>query len=89
MIGAALGVSTGAAKVLLHRARNRLREALVLELSLRAQVSPCETFAEMREAQPTRAGAHVRSCEVCQVAAERELSLYDLPSSRTPAGHRP
>jgi len=81
-IGAALGVSTGAAKVLLHRARQRLREALVLELSLRAQASPCETFSHLREASPTKAGAHVRSCEVCQGAAEHELSLYDLPSNR-------
>jgi RNA polymerase sigma factor (sigma-70 family) len=87
-IGAALGVSTGAAKVLLHRARQRLREALVLELSLRARVSACETFAALREAEPTKAGAHVRGCEVCQGAAEHELSLYDLPAAR-PAPERP
>ena len=76
------GGKTGAAKVLLHRARLRLREALVLELSLRARVSACETFAELREAEPTKAGAHVRGCEVCQGAAEHELSLYDLPSAK-------
>jgi RNA polymerase sigma factor (sigma-70 family) len=87
-IGAALGVSTGAAKVLLHRARQRLREALVLELSLRARVSACETFAELREAEPTKAGAHVRGCDVCQGAAEHELSLYDLPAAR-PSAQRP
>lgn len=81
-IGAALGVSTGAAKVLLHRARQRLREALVLELSLRAQTSPCETFSSLRQAEPTKAGAHVRTCEVCQGAAEHELSLYDLRNGR-------
>lgn len=78
-IGAALGVSTGAAKVLLHRARHRLREALVLELSLRAQQTPCETFAALRAAEPTKAGAHVRNCDVCQGAAEQELTFYDMP----------
>jgi RNA polymerase sigma-70 factor (ECF subfamily) len=81
-IGAALGVSTGAAKVLLHRARQRLREALVLELSLRARVSACDTFAALREAEPTKAGAHVRGCDVCQGAAEHELSLYDFDGGR-------
>jgi RNA polymerase sigma-70 factor (ECF subfamily) len=82
-IGAALGVSTGAAKVLLHRARHRLREALVLELSLRAQQTPCETFAALRQAEPTKAGAHVRGCEVCQGAAEQELTFYDMPTARS------
>lgn len=93
-IGAALGVSTGAAKVLLHRARNRLREALVLELGLRAQHSPCETFAALRDEAPTKLAAHVRGCEVCQGAAEHELSLYDLstdamPADAPPEGQRP
>lgn len=83
-IATALGVSTGAAKVLLHRARQRLREALVLELSLRAQVTPCPVFADLRDEAPTKVGAHVRGCDVCQGAAEHELSLYDMPSSPRP-----
>ncbi len=88
-IGAALGVSTGAAKVLLHRARQRLREALVLELSLRAQHSPCATFAALRGDQPTKVGAHVRACQVCQGAAEHELSLYEMPADAPAEGQSP
>ena len=88
-IGAALGVSTGAAKVMLHHARQRLREALVLELSLRAQHSPCATFAAIRDDAPTKVGAHVRHCEVCQGAAEQELALYDMPTEEAGGAQSP
>lgn len=78
-IGVALGVSTGAAKVLVHRAKQRLRDALLLELSLRAAHTSCETFAELRQsATETQLGTHVRGCDVCQGSAKAELAMYDM-----------
>ena len=87
----ALGITTGAAKVVVHRARRRLRDALTLELNVRAGAHACTTFARLCDDDDLLAAArHVRSCETCIGAAVNELALYDMddqtnqsPSIRT------
>lgn len=44
-VGAALGISPGAAKVVVHRARRRLADALELENQVRARATPEATAA--------------------------------------------
>lgn len=90
-VAVALGISTGAAKVVVHRARRRLRDALTLELNVRANSQACETLARLCKQDDLLAAArHVRSCDLCVGAALTELSLYDMnaqpahnPSIRT------
>lgn len=69
-LGRALGVTPGTGKVILHRARRRLRMALVLELLVRRHASGCAHFAELFEAGATIAATgHARQCLVCQERA--------------------
>jgi RNA polymerase sigma factor (sigma-70 family) len=77
-VATALGISNGAAKVVVHRARRRLRDALSLELMVRATASPCVTLNELLNAADVAgAAAHVRACAQCIEAASAELTLYD------------
>jgi RNA polymerase sigma factor (sigma-70 family) len=77
-VATALGISVGAAKVVVHRARRRLRDALALELMVRATASPCAVFTELLSTEELAgAGAHVRACPMCIGAASDELALYD------------
>jgi RNA polymerase sigma-70 factor (ECF subfamily) len=81
----ALGVTPGAARVVLHRARRRLRDALVLELLVRRQITGCAQFARLDvENDVVAAGLHVRRCEACRESARREVVGHDL---RVQAGH--
>ena len=86
-VGAALGITAGAAKVAVHRARRRLRDALVLELMVRRRGAGCADLAALLEAEDLLAGArHVRSCERCVEVASDEVRLYDSsPTTLTPA----
>jgi hypothetical protein len=69
-VAVALGVSHGAAKVALHRARRRLRDALVLQVMVRTGGAACEDFRALRDAGDARAlSGHVRTCGTCSVAA--------------------
>jgi RNA polymerase sigma-70 factor (ECF subfamily) len=79
-VAAALGTSETAAKVLLHRARRRLRDAVVGELLARDPSAGCATFATLAaDADPdAAAGAaarHARTCPTCTDAARRHLGL--------------
>lgn len=76
-VGVALGVSEGAAKVILCRARRRLREALALELMVRRRAVGCEEFGAAFDAEDmVGAARHLRSCPVCDALVESEVSLY-------------
>ncbi|HEY8455495.1 MAG TPA: RNA polymerase sigma factor [Actinopolymorphaceae bacterium] len=66
-IAAALQVKKGAAKVVLHRARRRLRAALVLQLLSSGAATRCPDLASIVERGGTAAGArHAESCTFCE-----------------------
>ena len=76
-IAPSLGVSAGTAKVILHRARRRLRDALTLELLVRRHGGSCEALVALLDAGDLlTAGRHARSCEECETLAEAEVALY-------------
>jgi RNA polymerase sigma factor (sigma-70 family) len=84
-LGPALGMTSGAARVVLHRARRRLRDALVLELLVRRQIDACPQLAPMHdEGDLVAAARHVRQCPACRDAARQEVVGHDL---RVEAGH--
>ena len=63
-LAAALGVSPGAAKVALHRARNRLRQALRLQVLVRSQGGACDELRALYDAGELAAA--VRHSERCE-----------------------
>ena len=82
---AAMGVSANTAKQIAKRARDRLRDAMRVELSLRRRESGCAVLAKLIDNDRTvDAARHARTCEVCE-AAEADLQLYQL-SPETPDG---
>lgn len=76
-IAACLGVSVGTANVILHRARRRLGQALVLEVLVRRRAGGCEEFDLLFEIDDlVTVGRHVRSCARCGALGESEIALY-------------
>jgi RNA polymerase sigma factor (sigma-70 family) len=76
-IGAALGVSPGAAKVIVHRARGRLRTALSMELMVRRRGAGCPEFADLFDVgDDAKAARHVRECMRCQALASGDVELF-------------
>ncbi|MDQ1397718.1 MAG: hypothetical protein QOG64_2977 [Acidimicrobiaceae bacterium] len=76
-VGTALGVKPGAAKVVVHRARRRLRDAVALQVLVRAQGEGCATFESLCGDDDLLAAArHVRWCDACGEAASREVGMY-------------
>ena len=77
-VGAALGISPGAAKVVVHRARRRLRDALALRLMVRHRGASCVEFSELHDnGQVVQAARHLRQCPICDRAVATEVHLYD------------
>jgi RNA polymerase sigma-70 factor (ECF subfamily) len=77
-VGAALGISPGAAKVVVHRARRRLRDALALRLMVRHRGESCPQFSELQDGgQVVQAARHLRQCPICDRAVSTEVHLYD------------
>jgi RNA polymerase sigma-70 factor, ECF subfamily len=69
-VATALGITHGAAKVALHRARRRLRDALVLQVMVRTGGAACEEFRTLRDGGDARALAgHAKTCRTCSAAA--------------------
>jgi RNA polymerase sigma-70 factor (ECF subfamily) len=65
-LGAVLGVSRGAAKVALHRARSRLKAALRMQVLLERRSSRCEELWQLVDDGAAIAAArHVQGCAVC------------------------
>jgi len=86
-VAAALGVTPGAAKVIVHRARRRLRSALMLELLVQQPQLGCEQFRALRASDPAAASRHLDECADCIESAGAEL----MPSRRgqSPSTRRP
>ena len=83
-VAAALRVTAGAAKVILHRARNRLRDVVALEVLVRSHNDRCAVFADLcRGGDPVVAAQHVRRCDLCLQAAGEEVQLYEVPAEGT------
>src|SRR5206468_5892873 len=62
-VAAALGVKVGAAKVIVHRARRRLRDAVALRVLVRAKAEACETFRRRcDEGDMVAAARHLKAC---------------------------
>jgi RNA polymerase sigma factor (sigma-70 family) len=82
-VAAVVGASPQAAKVIVHRARRRLRDTLSLQLLVRRRSSGCAELQGLLDADLIVAAArHVRTCDPCADAAEHEVQLYD--GLRTP-----
>jgi len=76
-LGAALNVSPGAAKVIVHRARQRLREAVVVALLSQRSKGTCSAFIEaVEENNVVEASKHATSCSLCQKLLRDEGVLY-------------
>lgn len=75
-VAAALGVTPGAAKVIVHRARQRLRDALALELMVRRQGPSCEEFSGLDPSDMVALARHLRSCPSCADQVVAEIALY-------------
>jgi RNA polymerase sigma factor (sigma-70 family) len=76
-IAPSLGVSAGTAKVIVHRARHRLRDALALELMVRRRAPGCPEFDRLYTEDLAAAGRHVRTCSECERLVHSEVELYD------------
>ena len=72
-VAGALGVKPGAAKVIVHRARRRMRHALMLELMVAQPGLGCAEFTALSEADPAQASRHLETCEACIDSARSEL----------------
>jgi RNA polymerase sigma factor (sigma-70 family) len=74
-LGAVLGVSRGAAKVVLHRARNRLKAALRVQVLLERGLSDCEVLWQLVEdGELVAAARHVPNCGRCGTAEARAFA---------------
>jgi RNA polymerase sigma factor (sigma-70 family) len=84
-VAAALGVTTGAAAVIVHRARRRLRDAVVLEVLVRAAGAGCHEFERLHGPNPVAAARHIKDCTECCRAALAEVVPFD--AGRAVAGN--
>jgi len=75
-VALALGVSPDTAKVVVHRARRRLRDAMALELMVRRKGPGCPVFDALDIDDVLAMGRHVRSCPACAELVEAEVQLY-------------
>lgn len=78
-VGAALGVSSGAAKVIVHRARRRLRHALLIELLEEQPWLGCDEYQTLSRSGASASDRHLLDCGECIEAARVEL-LSQRPS---------
>jgi RNA polymerase sigma factor (sigma-70 family) len=70
-VATALDVRYGAAKVILHRARRRLRTAIALRLLLNGGSPGCDRFAALRrDIKRGSLTAHVDGCDACGAVLE-------------------
>lgn len=75
-VSVALGVTRDTAKVIIHRARRRLRDALALELMVRRKGPGCPTFDALEVGDLVGTARHVRSCPDCAKLVDAEVHLY-------------
>ncbi len=84
-VAGALDVSPGAAKVIVHRARRRLRHALTLQLMVRQPSLACDEFRSLLEEDSLAASKHLEDCEECIDAAGAEVVPFGLAVDTPPA----
>jgi RNA polymerase sigma factor (sigma-70 family) len=89
-VAVALGITEGAAKVVVHRARRRLRDALTLRLLTQRhgsrQRSGCDELDALLQVDDVAGGTrHVADCELCRALAKHEADLEVL-GFQQPAG---
>jgi RNA polymerase sigma factor (sigma-70 family) len=72
-VGAALHLTPGAAKVAVHRARRRLRQALVLRLIVEQPSLACSEFQSLVNSDVSAAVTHLESCQYCIESADAEV----------------
>jgi RNA polymerase sigma factor (sigma-70 family) len=77
-VAGALGLTPGAAKVLLHRARRRMRHALVLQVMVGQPDLACPELQLLIEQDPLAAAKHVETCETCISRAATEVMAFQL-----------
>jgi len=83
----ALGVTSGAAKVIVHRARRRLRNALALQLMVKQPSLACDQFQKLLEEDPLAASKHIETCETCLERASAEVVPFEFtPEAPDAAG---
>lgn len=76
-VAAALGIATGAARVRLHRARRRLREALTARVLSHHGTVECEQYSALVGSEDLcGANRHAQHCSACQATVRQELSLF-------------
>lgn len=77
-VAAVLHVTPGAAKVILHRARRRLRDAVAVEVLVHSQQADCPEFQMLLgTGDMTATLHHVRRCAACLRTAGQEVQLYE------------
>ncbi|TMK63704.1 MAG: RNA polymerase sigma factor [Actinobacteria bacterium] len=77
-VGATLGMSNGAAKVAIHRARRRLRYALELEVLVHRHRGTCSELCALCDTgELVRAARHLRDCPVCVQQVRSEIELFE------------
>lgn len=75
-VATGLGISHGAAKVVLHRARQRLRDRVVLEVAAARRRGGCAKLVAVQEADDEVAALrHVRTCSHCQDSTRDTLGI--------------
>ena len=87
-VAGALGLTAGATKVLLHRARRRMRHALVLQVMVRQPDLACPELKRLVEEDPLAASRHVETCDTCISRAASEVMTFQQgpPEGPTEAG---
>ncbi len=76
-VAQAIGITPGAAKVVLHRARRRLRSAIALTLLTENQGAACPVFrSAYQQGRLAQAGAHASSCPTCARVVNADVELF-------------
>ena len=82
-VAEALGLTPGAAKVLLHRARRRMRHALVLQVMVRQPDLACPELQRLVEVDPLAASKHLETCAACISRAATEVMTFQQDANGT------
>ncbi|HXW78414.1 MAG TPA: RNA polymerase sigma factor [Acidimicrobiales bacterium] len=85
-VAGALGLTAGATKVLLHRARRRMRHALVLQVMVRQPELACPELRQLIDEDPLSAARHVETCETCIDRAADEVMTFELAATEVVPG---
>ncbi len=78
----ALGVTQGTAKVIVHRARRRLRNALTLHLMVQQPSLACGAFRTLLDESSLAASKHIESCTTCLGRAGAQVMPLEFVPDR-------